>query len=224
MKLIIFGATGMVGQGVLRAALDAPDVERVLIVVRSHVQSTHPKLKQLVHKTFDDLSGLEEQLKGYDACFYSAGVSSSGISEADYERITYNYTLAAAETLARLNLDMKFIYVSGRGTATTEKGSEMWARVKGRTENALFRLPFKAVFMFRPAYIKPSNGERSQTKSYRMVYQLTSWMFPALKLVFPQLVTSTNELSYAALRMFREDTASRVLESAEIARLGSESR
>ncbi|HJW08414.1 MAG TPA: hypothetical protein VJ483_02200, partial [Holophagaceae bacterium] len=147
MKVILFGATGMVGQGVLRECLLAPDVAQVLCVGRSAIGQSHPKIIELLLPDLGSYAGHEDELRGYDASFFCLGVSSAGMAEADYERVTYGLTLAAAETLARLNPAMTFIYVSGQGTDSSERGRVMWARVKGRTENALLRLPFKAAFM-----------------------------------------------------------------------------
>src|SRR5579864_1453935 len=170
MKVILFGATGMVGQGVLRECLRDPRVEAVLAVGRSATGQSHPKLSELVQQDLFAYSANEARLKGYDACFFCLGVSSAGMSEADYRHITYDLTLAAAETLVRLNPAMTFIYVSGAGTDSSERGSSMWARVKGATENALLRLPFKAAYMFRPGVIRPLHGIRSKTPLYRAFY------------------------------------------------------
>jgi uncharacterized protein YbjT (DUF2867 family) len=169
MKVVLLGASGMVGQGVLRECLLDPSVERVLSVVRKPTGQQNAKLGELVHKDFFDFSGVESQLTGYDACFFSIGVTSSGMTEESYSRATYNMTLAAAETLARLNPQMTFLFVSGAGSDSTEKGRVMWARVKGRTENAVLRLPFRAAYVFRPGMIQPLHGIRSKTQSYRVM-------------------------------------------------------
>lgn len=220
MKIILFGATGMVGQGVLREALQADDVECVLVVVRTATGLSHPKLQEIVHRDFTDFSSVQPQLGGFDACFYCLGVSAGGRSEADYRRVTYGFALAAAETLAQVNSGMTFIYVSGAGTDSTEKGRSMWARVKGETENALMRLPFRGAYMFRPAFIRPAHGERSKTTSYRLTYAATGWLFPVLRRVFPRHVTSTDEVARAMLRVAREGAPQRVIENSDIVRLG----
>jgi len=160
MKVILFGATGMVGQGALREALAATDVERVLVVGRSALgpsAKTDPKLRELVHPDFTDFAPVAAELAGYDACLFCLGVSSSGMTEAEYTRVTFDFTLAAARVLVAQNPAMTFIYISGAGTRSDEKGG-MWARVKGRTENALLALPFKAAYMFRPGLIQPKHG------------------------------------------------------------------
>jgi uncharacterized protein YbjT (DUF2867 family) len=167
MKVVLFGASGMVGQGVLRECLLDPSGERVLSVVRNPTGQQNAKLAELVHKDFFDFSGVESQLTGYDACFYCVGVTSSGMTEESYSHAIYDMTLAAAETLARLNPQMTFIFVAGAGSDSTEKGGVVWARVKGRTENVVLRLPFRGVLVFRPGMIQPLHGIRSKTQSYR---------------------------------------------------------
>lgn len=219
MKLLLFGATGMIGQGVLREALLAADVESVLCVVRHRTGKTHEKLRELVHEDFTDFSGVEPQLSGHDACFFCLGVSAAGLSEADYRRITYDFTLAAASTLARLNPNMSFVYVSGTGTDSTEKGKAMWARVKGETENALLRLPFRAAYMFRPAFIQPMHGETSKTPLYRALYRGTAWLFPVLRRVIPRYVTTTEEVGRAMLEVARHGTPERIVENVRIREL-----
>jgi uncharacterized protein YbjT (DUF2867 family) len=158
MKVIIFGATGMVGQGVLRECLLDPDVRRVLSIGRSATGQRHEKLRELIRADLLDYSAIENELRRYDACFFCLGITSLGLSEEQYRRVTYDITMAAAKALARLNPDMTFVYVTGAGTDITEHGRTMWARVKGETENALLRLPFRAAYMFRPAAIQPLYG------------------------------------------------------------------
>lgn len=221
MKLLLFGASGMVGQGVLREALLAPDVESVLCVVRHPTGQTHQKLRELVHEDFTQFAGVEPQLSGHDACFFCLGVSAAGLSEADYRRITYDFTLAAATTLARLNPSMSFVYVSGAGTDSTEQGRSMWARVKGETENALLRLPFRAAYMFRPAFIQPMHGETSRTPLYRALYRGTAWLFPVLRRVMPRYVTTTEEVGRAMLEVARHGTPERVVENLQIRELAA---
>ena len=222
MKVILFGATGMVGQGVLREALKAKDVERVLAVVRSPSEQSHPKLHELVHRDFADFSSVESELTGYDACFFCLGVSAAGMSEADYRRVTFDFALAAARVLARANPAMTFTYVSGTGTDSSEKGRSMWARVKGETENALLRLPFRGAYMFRPGFIHAANNERSKTTLYRVMYTATGWLFPLLQRVAPQYVTTTEQLGRAMLVVARKGAPMKVLETPDIVRLGSE--
>ena len=181
MKVLLFGASGMVGQGVLRECLLDPEVTTVLSIVRSSTGQQHPKLREIVHKDFLDFSSIESELSGFDACFFCLGVSSAGMSEENYRRITYDITLAAAQTLVKLNPNMTFVYVSGAGTDSSERGRVMWARVKGQTENALLRLPFKAAYMFRPAVIVPLHGIKSRTMLYRIPYAVLGPLLPLLK-------------------------------------------
>jgi uncharacterized protein YbjT (DUF2867 family) len=221
MKVIVFGASGMVGQGALRECLLAPDVERLLSVGRSATGQTHDKLRELVHADFGDFSAVERELTGWDACFFCLGVSAAGMSEADYRHVTYDFALAAATTLARLNPAMTFVYVSGAGTDSSEAGRSMWARVKGATENALARLPFKAVYLFRPALIQPLHGIKSKTKMYRVLYTTLGPLTGALKAIFPKQVTTTEEVGRAMLEVARHGADKRVLENVDIRRLGA---
>lgn len=216
MKVILFGATGMIGQGVLRECLLDPRVERVLAVGRSLSGRRHDKLQEVLHTDFLNVSPLEAELSGYDACLFCLGVSSAGLSEDAYRRITYGYTLAAAEVLARLNPGMTFVYVSGMGTDSTERGRTMWARVKGQTENALLRLPFKAAYMFRPAGIQPLHGIRSKTKLYRVFYTLTAPLLPLLKRLAPNLMTTTEQLGRAMLQVAAQGYGKPLLETRDI--------
>ncbi len=215
MKVLIFGATGMVGQGVLRECLLDPEVERVVTVGRSGSGGQNPKLMEIVHADMLDYSTIESSLTGIDACFFCLGVSSSGMKEADYARVSYGFTLAAAEVLSRLNPGMTFIYVSGAGTDSTEKGRVMWARVKGRTENALLRLPLKA-YMFRPGVIQPLDGIRSKTPAYRMLYALFKPLFPLVRWLMPNQVVTTREVGRAMLEVTRKGYPTRILEPKDI--------
>ncbi|MBG6137723.1 NAD-dependent epimerase/dehydratase family protein [Longispora fulva] len=217
MKVILFGATGMVGQGVLRECLLADDVGSVLVVGRTPTGREHPKLREILRPDLTDLSAIEDQLAGYDACFFCLGVTSAGMSEADYTRITFDGTMAAARPLARLNPDLTFVYVSGAGTDSTEKGRSMWARVKGRTENAVLAL-FPNGYAFRPAFIQPRHGERSKTRWYRLAYVVTTPLFPLLRAVAPRYVTTTEEIARAMLDVARDGYPSRVLESVDFHR------
>ena len=219
MKVILFGATGMVGQGVLRECLLDRRVERVLSVGRSTTGRSDPKLKELSLKNLADYSGVEPQLQGYDACFFCLGVSSAGMSEADYRRITYDLTLAAANTLVKLNPNMTFIYVSGQGTDSTEQGRSMWARVKGATENALLALPFKAAYMFRPGIIRPLHGVRSKTTLYQTFYTLLGPLLGLLGWAFPDSLTTSEQMGKAMLHAARDGAPQRHLENRDINRL-----
>jgi uncharacterized protein YbjT (DUF2867 family) len=216
MKVLLFGATGMVGQGVLRECLLDPDVERILSIVRAPTGRGEPKLRELVHKDFFNFSAVEDELSGYDACFFCLGVSSAGMNEADYRRVTCDITLAAARVLARLNPDMTFIYVSGTGTDSSEKGRSMWARVKGKTENDLLRLPFKAAYMFRPAAIVPLHGVKSKTKLYQVFYTTLGPLLPMMYKVFPQYVTTTEQIGRAMLMVAKRGAPKSILENSDI--------
>ncbi len=216
LKVIIFGASGMVGQGVLRECLLDPEVTSVLSVARSRTGQHDPKLREVVHKDFLDLSPLEKDLAGFDACFFCLGVSSVGMSEKDYRRITFGITMAAAETLAKLNPQMTFIYISGAGTDGAEKGRTMWARVKGQTENALLRLPFKAAYMFRPGLIVPLHGIKSKTFAYRVSYALMRPLLPLMETLLPRYVTTTQKLGRAMLIVAKRGAPKPVLEVPDI--------
>lgn len=216
MKAVIFGATGMVGQGVLRECLLDPEVERVLSVVRSATGQQHEKLRELIHGDFLDFSGIEAELAGYDACFFCLGVSSAGMSEDEYERVTYGFTMAAAQALVKVSPGMTFEYISGAGTDSTEKGRSQWARVKGRTENALLALPFKSAYMFRPGFIQPLHGIKSKTKSYRVFYIVLGPLLPALKAIFPRSMTTTEQLGRAMIAVAKHGYPKKVLEMRDI--------
>lgn len=216
MKVIVFGATGMVGQGVVREALADPDVDAVLLVGRSGSGVQHPKVRELLHADLSDFSAVEQELAGYDACFFCLGVSAAGMTEAEYAHVTYDFTLAAATTLARFNSGMTFIYVSGAGTDSTEESGSMWARVKGKTENALLKLRFKAAYVFRPAYIQPLHGAVSKTKAYRWMYAVMAPLYPVWRALFPRYVTTTEKVGRAMLKVARNGAPKRVLENADI--------
>ena len=215
MKVLLFGATGMVGQGVLRECLQDPGVEQVAALGRSATGVQHPKLVDIRHADLANYAGIEDRLHGFDACFFTLGVSSAGMKEADYDRVTYGFTLAAGETLGRLNPGMAFIYVSGAGTDSTERGRTMWARVKGRTENALLRLPLNA-YMFRPGAIQPLDGIRSKTASYRILYALTKPLLPLLRRAMPNQILTTREIGHAMLNVARRGYPKRILEVRDI--------
>jgi uncharacterized protein YbjT (DUF2867 family) len=216
MNVLIFGATGMVGKGVLRECLLDPGVQLVKTVGRTATGVPHPKLQEVVHQDLSNYSSIQTELSGFDACFFCLGVSSAGMKDADYERITYGITLAAAESLSRLNPQMTFIYVSGAGTDTSEQGRIAWARIKGKTENALLRLPFKAAYMFRPGFIEPLHGIRSRTAAYRLLYALASPLLPMLRRAFPDFMLTTEQIGRAMLAVARNGAPKRILESKDI--------
>jgi uncharacterized protein YbjT (DUF2867 family) len=215
MKVLVFGATGMVGQGVLLECLRDPGVELVVTVGRSATGVQNGKLQEIVHRDMSNYAGMEESLTGFDACFFCLGVSSAGMKEADYERITYGLTMAAAGMLSRVNEGMTFIYVSGAGTDSSEQGRSMWARVKGRTESALLRLPLQA-YMFRPGLIEPLDGIKSKTSGYRAFYAMARPLFPLVRRMFPNQVVSTRDISRAMLNVARRGYAKKVLEPRDI--------
>jgi uncharacterized protein YbjT (DUF2867 family) len=219
MKVILFGATGMVGQGCLRECLLDADVEDVLAVGRSPTGQRHAKLREIVHEHFLDFSSLESQLAGFDACFFCLGVSSVGMSEERYRHLTYDITMAAATTLAKLNPGMVFIYVTGAGTDSTEQGRSMWARIKGKTENDLLKLPFKAAYMFRPAGIQPLHGIKSKTAWYQALYVVAAPLLTLLNRIAPRYMTTTEQLGRAMIGVARDGYPRSVLESEDINRV-----
>ena len=206
----------MVGQGVLRECLLDPDVNEVLSIVRTSSGQRHPKLREIVHQNFFDFGPLASDLTGLDATFFCLGVTSAGKSEEQYSRVTYDITMAAATLLARLNPDMTFMFVSGAGTDSSERGRVMWARVKGRAENAILRLPFRAAYMFRPAVIQPMHGIQSRTALYRIPYLILKPFIPWLRKSFPNYVTTTEQLGRAMISVARRGSPKVVLESADI--------
>ncbi len=219
MDVILFGATGMVGQGVLRECLLDPDVRRIVAVGRTPTGQHDPKLRDIVAADLFDLSPLARELSGFDACFFCLGVSSAGMPEERYSHITYDLTVTAATMLAGLNPQMTFVYVSGTGTDSTERGRSMWARVKGRTENALLRLPFKRAYMFRPGFIQPLHGIRSKTKFYRAFYALAGPVLPLFKRLFPRYVTTTEQIGRAMLAVAKHGAPKVILGTDDINRL-----
>ena len=219
MKVILFGATGMVGQGVLRECLIDASIESVLAVGRSPTGQRHAKLREIVHDNFFDFSAIESQLAGFDACFFCLGVSSVGMNEERYRHLTYDITMAAARTLSKLNPEMVFIYVTGRSTDSSEQGRLMWARVKGKTENDLLKLPFKAAYMFRPAGIQPLHGIRSKTAWVQAIYVAATPLLTLLNRVAPKYMTTTEQVGRAMIRVARDGFARPVLESEDINRV-----
>lgn len=216
MNVVLFGATGMIGQGVLRECLLAPDVNRVATIGRSATGVQNVKLQEIAQADMWNYASIEEQLRGFDACFFCLGVTSAGMSEADYTRVTYGITVAAAESLCRVNPDMTFVFVSGAGADSTEQSRLMWARVKGRTENAILRLPFKASFVFRPGVVLPMHGEKSRTTAYRVLYSLTKPLLPLLKRIMPGQIVTTEQFGRAMLMVARQGAPKRVLETTDI--------
>jgi uncharacterized protein YbjT (DUF2867 family) len=216
MKVILFGATGMVGQGVLRECLLDAGIESVLVVGRSSTGMRHAKLREVLHDNFTDFSKIESQLRGYDACFFCLGVSSVGMEAERYRHLTYDVTIAAAKTLVRLNPAMVFTYVTGRGTDSTEQGPVRWARVKGKTENDLLKLPFKAAYMFRPAGIQPLHGVRSRTAWVQAIYVVAAPLLSYLARTAPKYMTTSEQLGRAMIKVARDGYPTSVLESEDI--------
>jgi uncharacterized protein YbjT (DUF2867 family) len=219
MNVVILGATGLVGQGVLHACLRDETVTRVTVICRRSPKVTHPKLAVLRHDDFADLRPLTGRLGHVDACYFCIGVPSAGLDEAAYSRVTHDYALAAADALLPLNRKLTFVYVSGASADSTEQSPVMWTRVKGRAENALLEYPFRT-YIFRPGYIKPMYGARPRVRSARVVYAATSWLYPALRKAMPNRVTSTDAIGRAMVAVSTsDDTGKRVLDSGDINRL-----
>jgi uncharacterized protein YbjT (DUF2867 family) len=216
MKLVLLGATGMVGQGVLRECLLDAEVLRVLCVGRSATGQQHPKLVDLVVPSLPNLSSIESELSGVDACLFCLGVSAAGMNEESYRRVTYDLTLGVANALLDRNPGLTFLYVSGAGTDSTERGRSMWARVKGATENALLRLPLKGAYMFRPGLIQPLDGIVSKTRWYRVFYALSGLLFPLLKALFPRSLLTTEDLGRAMLEVAKRGASKPILEARDI--------
>jgi len=206
----------MVGQGVLRECLIDPNVEIVTTIGRSPAGKHDPKLHEIVRPDLFHYSEIEQNLDSFDACFFCLGASSAGMSDEQYERLTYTLTLRAAETLSSVNPAMIFVYVSGAGTDSSEKGRTMWARVKGRTENALLRLPFKAAYMFRPGVIQPMHGARSKTTVYRVAYLFLKPWLPLLRRLFPRYILTTEEIGRAMIHVASHGAPKNILESWDI--------
>ncbi|MDO1446576.1 NAD-dependent epimerase/dehydratase family protein [Rhodocytophaga aerolata] len=212
IRAIITGATGMVGEGVLHECLQHPQVEKVLVINRKPGGVTHPKLTEIIHKDFFDITPLEPQLSGYNACFFCLGVSSVGMKEPEYYQKTYTLTLHVAGILSKLNPDMTFCYVSGAGTDSSEKGRSMWARVKGKTENDLMKLPFKKVFAFRPGFMRPTKGMKNTSPYYKYI----SWLYPFGRATFPQYFCTLQELGLAMINTVNVGRNRDILEGKDI--------
>jgi uncharacterized protein YbjT (DUF2867 family) len=221
MKVVVFGASGMVGHGVLRACLLDDEVSEVVSVGRSPLGVAHPKLREVAHADFTDLTPIAGELAGADACFYCLGVSTTGHSAEVYRRVSYDFPLAAARLLAAGNPELTFTYVSGEGTDSTEQGKSAWARVKGSTENALLAMDMRA-YMFRPGWIRPMHGAVSRTRAYRILYALTSWLYPLAHRIAPDRVTTTELLGRSMTAVVRlEGGGPHILSARDINRLGA---
>lgn len=214
MKAIITGSTGMIGKGVLLECIDDPRVQEVLLINRNPIGISHPKVKEVIHKDFGDFTAIKDQLKDYDACFHCMGVSSAGMNEKKYTEITYSTTKALASALLEINPGMVFIYVSGSGTDSTEKGNVMWARVKGKTENMIFNLGFKDVYAFRPGAILPERGIKSRTALYNVLYFILRPIFPLMKGM--KTATTTTKIGRAMINICHHPQQLKHLEGAEI--------
>lgn len=217
MRIVLFGGSGMVGQGVLRESLLASDVDQVLSIVRSPTADARSKLREVVHDDFHNFEPLAATLNGYDACFFCLGITSVGLSEEAYSRVTHDIPIAAATVLARMNPHMKFIFVSAAGSDSTEKGRTMWARVKGRTENELLKMPLDT-YVFRPAMIQPMHGIRSRTRLYNALYPAIRPLVPVLQR-FPRYFTTLEQVGRAMLAVARRGYPKRILESEDINKL-----
>lgn len=219
MKVIITGTTGMVGKGVLIECLEREDVTSVLSISRRSVELNHPKLTELIHKDFSEFQSIQDQLRGYDACFACMGVSSAGMNEQDYTRLTFEYTIALADVLFKTNPEMIYTYVSGQGTDSTEKGRSMWGRVKGKTENTLLNMGFKQAYMFRPGGIIPVKGVSPSSKLYKVLIDRMTWLIKLLKKVFPNSIVSTAEIGQAMINVVNNGYDRNVLKPSDILKL-----
>lgn len=219
MKVIITGTTGMVGKGVLIECLEREDVTSVLSISRRSVELNHPKLTELIHKDFSEFQSIQDQLRGYDACFACMGVSSAGMNEQDYTRLTFEYTIALADVLFKTNPEMIYTYVSGQGTDSTEKGRSMWGRVKGKTENTLINMGFKQAYMFRPGGIIPVKGVSPSSKLYKVLIDRMTWLIKLLKKVFPNSIVSTAEIGQAMINVVNHGYDRNVLKPSDILKL-----
>ncbi|HVA97471.1 MAG TPA: NAD-dependent epimerase/dehydratase family protein [Bacteroidia bacterium] len=215
LKIIITGVTGMVGEGVLHECLKQADVETVLVVNRKPCGINHPKLKEIIHKDFFNLDSIANELSGYNTCLFCLGVSSVGMKEEEYYKLTYTLTLGFATIVAKVNSNMTFEYISGAATDSTEKGRVMWARVKGKTENDLTKLPFKAVYNFRPGYMHPTKELKNTNKYYKYI----TWLYPVLRKLFPQHVSTLQEMGMAMINAARFGYNKQILEVKDIVEL-----
>jgi nucleoside-diphosphate-sugar epimerase len=219
IKALLLGSTGMIGQGVLLECLASPEVTSVLVINRSSCKVTHPKLKEIIHKDVSDLSSLKQELAVCNTCFFCLGISSAGLSESEYYKITFEITTIVAKTLLDINKEFVFCYISGAGTDSSEKGKMMWARVKGKTENTLLAMPFKKAYMFRPGYIQPMKGIKSRTKLYNAMYAVFKPLYFVLK-YSDKYVTDTQTLGRAMINAVAKNYSKSILESTDINQLG----
>ena len=224
MKVVIFGASGMVGQGALLECLRDTDIERVLVIGRSAIEQKHAKLREVLVEDLFDVASYANELTGLDACFFCLGVSSTGMSEDAYRRLTYELTVAIGQELAARSPALCFVFVSGASTDSTEQGRTMWARVKGAAENALLRMPFRSAFMFRPGVIQPLDGIRSKTRAYRIGYVVMAPVLPLLRWAFPNSVLTTREIGQAMLAVARKGWPQPVLEAKDIHKAATRNR
>jgi uncharacterized protein YbjT (DUF2867 family) len=216
MKVVLFGGTGMVGSGVLLECLDSPRVGSVVSVSRSSTGVTHPKLREVLHRDFLEFKTIRDEFLDTDACFFCLGVSSTGMREAEYRALTYDVTLAVATEMLTVSPQLTFIFVSGEGTDSTERGRSMWARVKGKTENDLLAMPFKAAYMFRPGFIQPLRGVRSKTPAYQAMYSVARPLTPMLRALFPRHTTTTVNVGRAMIEVAAEGFPRSIINSADI--------
>lgn len=215
IQLILTGATGMVGEAVLHECLQQEDVENILVINRRPCGVEHPKLKEIIHTDFLDLSPIKNQLAGYNACFFCLGVSSIGKKENEFHRLTYTLTMHMAEILVKQNSNMVFCYISGVGTDSSEKGRIMWARVKGKTENDLMKLPFQKTYAFRPGFLQPTKGLKNKLK----LYTYFGWLYPVIRTFFPKYSCTLKELGLAMIHAVTKGYPKNVLEVKDIVAL-----
>ncbi len=216
MKVIVTGATGMVGKGVLLECLDHPEVKEVMSISRRSLEMEHPKLKEMIHQDFMDFDSLKDQLKGYDACYHSMGVSSAGMKEELFTKLTYDISLNLAKAVLEMNPDAVFTYVSGQGTDSTEKGRTMWASVKGKTENDLLKLGFKAAYMYRPGGIIPLRGIEPSSKLYRVLIKNLMWLIKLLKWMSPNSIVNTTQIGLSMINVTLNGYSKNILDPRDI--------
>ncbi|NMM47776.1 NAD-dependent epimerase/dehydratase family protein [Marinigracilibium pacificum] len=216
MKVIITGASGMVGKGVLLECIEDEDIDKILLIGRSVIEINHPKVEYLIHKDFNDFSSLTDKIAGYDACFMCMGISAAGLTEEEYTEITYNYTLSLTTTLFKLNPQMTITYVSGQGTDSTEKGRVMWARVKGKTENTLLNIGFKGAYMYRPGAIIPLKGIKSRTKMYQFMYDYFLWLIKIIKKMSPNSIVNTTQMGKSMIYIAKTGYSEKILNPVDI--------
>jgi len=223
MKVIIFGATGMIGQGALRECVLDENIEQILVIGRTPIYNHPPKVRVLIHEDLMHYEAIESELSGYDACFFCLGTTSAGKSEDEYTQITYDLTLAAAHALYKLNPQMTFIYVSALGADSSEMGPLMWARIRGKTENALLEIPFKGVYCFRPGFIQPLDGIESKTKWTRLFYYYSKPFMPLITKLFPKSISSTQQIGQAMIKVAATGANKKILATADFAKILKES-